>query len=96
MTENRLEGLRPALSGELVTRENKEAFEAARFRGWNRDLNTRVTPLGFVVASGPRDVATTVKYCRSNNIPITVRSKGAHSPYGMAWRRPSPTGNCSH
>lgn len=84
MTENRLDGLRPALRGELVTRENKEAFDAARFRGWNRDLNTRVIPLGFVVASGTRDVATTVKYCRSNNIPITVRGKGAHSPYGMA------------
>ena len=84
MTENRLEGLRPALRGELITPENREAFEAARLRGWNRDLNRRVIPLGFVVASGTRDVATTVKYCRSNNLAITVRGKGAHSPYGMA------------
>ena len=84
MTDNLLEALRSDLRGELITRENKESFETARFRGWNRDLNTRVIPLGFVVASGTRDIATTVKYCRSNNIPISVRGKGAHSPYGMA------------
>ena len=84
MTDNLLEALRSNLRGELITRENKESFETARFRGWNRDLNTRVIPLGFVVASGTRDIATTVKYCRSNNIPISVRGKGAHSPYGMA------------
>jgi len=84
MAENRLSGLESVLRGELITREDKEAFDAARFRGWNRDLNTRVNPLGFVVASGVRDIVTTVNYCRSENIPITVRGKGAHSPYGMA------------
>jgi hypothetical protein len=68
----------------LITREDKDAFDSVRFRGWNHDLNTRVIPLGFTVPSGTRDVATTVEYCRSNNIPISVRSKGAHSPYGMA------------
>ena len=26
---------------------------------------------------------TTVNYCRSNNIPVAVRGKGAHSPYGI-------------
>jgi hypothetical protein len=30
-----------------------------------------------------RDIVTSVNYCRSNNLPITVRGKGAHSPYGM-------------
>jgi FAD/FMN-containing dehydrogenase len=31
-----------------------------------------------------RDIVTTVNFCRSNKIPIAVRGKGAHSPYGMA------------
>ena len=84
MTENPLTGLESALRGELITREDMEAFDAARFRGWNHDLNTRTNPLGFVVASGVRDIVMTLNYCRSNNIPITVRGKGAHSPYGMA------------
>jgi FAD/FMN-containing dehydrogenase len=84
MADKPLAGLKASLRGELITREDKQAFDAARFRGWNHDLNTRVKPLGFVVVSGVRDVATTVRYCRSNRIPITVRGKGAHSPYGMA------------
>jgi FAD/FMN-containing dehydrogenase len=84
MADNPLAGLKPSLRGELITRDDKDAFNAARYRGWNRDLNTRVNPLGFVVVSGVRDIATTVNYCRSNKIPITVRGKGSHSPYGMA------------
>jgi len=84
MSESRLAGLEGVLRGQLITRENKEAFEAARFRGWNHDLNVRANPLGFVIASGVRDIATTVRFCRSNRIPIAVRGKGAHSPYGMA------------
>jgi FAD/FMN-containing dehydrogenase len=84
MADDALAGLKPSLRGELITRDDKDAFNAARFRGWNRDLNTRVNPLGFVVVSGVRDIATTVGYCRSNKIPITVRGKGSHSPYGMA------------
>lgn len=84
MTDNPLADLKTSLRGELITRDDQEAFTAARFRGWNRDLNTRSNPLGFVIASGVRDIATTVTYCRSNNIPITVRGKGCHSPYGMA------------
>lgn len=84
MADNPLAGLKAALRGELITREDKAAFDAARFRGWNRDLNTRVNPLGFVIASGVRDIATTVQYCRSHKIPIAVRGKGSHSPYGMA------------
>jgi FAD/FMN-containing dehydrogenase len=84
MADNPLAGLKASLRGELITRDDEDAFNAARFRGWNRDLNTRVNPLGFVVVSGVRDIATTVSYCRSNKIPITVRGKGSHSPYGMA------------
>ncbi len=84
MTDNPLSGLQGALRGELITRNNEEAFASARFRGWNRDLSRRSNPLGFVVASGVRDVLTTVNYCRENNLKLSVRSKGAHSPYGMA------------
>jgi hypothetical protein len=84
MATDRLAALEGALRGELITRENQQAFETARFRGWNHDLNARTNPLAFVVASGVRDIVTTVNFCRSNRIPIAVRSKGAHSPYGMA------------
>ena len=84
MADNALTDLKTTLRGELITRADDEAFTAARSRGWNHDLNTHTNPLGFVIASGVRDIATTVSYCRSNNIPITVRGKGAHSPYGMA------------
>jgi len=84
MAANRLAGLADSLRGELITRENTQAFERARFRGWNHDLNARTNPLAFVVASGVRDIVSTVNFCRSNGIPIAVRSKGAHSPWGMA------------
>ena len=84
MADNPLSGLQGALRGELITRDNEEAFASARFRGWNRDLSRRSNPLGFVVASGVRDVVTTVNYCRENNLDLSVRSKGAHSPYGTA------------
>lgn len=62
-------GLKASLHEQLITRGDKDAFAAARFRGWNRDLNVRATPLGFAVVSGVRDIVTTVNYCRSNNIP---------------------------
>ena len=84
MTDNPLFGLKGALRGELITRDEEEAFATARFRGWNRDLNRRSNPLGFVVASGVRDIVTAVNYCRENSLKLAVRSKGAHSPYGMA------------
>jgi FAD/FMN-containing dehydrogenase len=84
MTDNPLSGLRGILRGKLITRDNGEAFAAARFRGWNHDLNRRSNPLGFVVASGVGDIVTTVNYCRDNNLKLAVRGKGAHSPYGMA------------
>jgi hypothetical protein len=84
MTDNVLADLKTTLRGELITRSDDEAFTTARSRGWNHDLNTHANPLGFVIASGVRDIVTAVNYCRSNNIPITVRGKGAHSPYGMA------------
>jgi hypothetical protein len=84
MTNNPLSNLKPALRGTLITRDDEEAFSVARFRGWNHDLNIRANPLGFVIASGVRDVVTTLNYCRENRLPFTVRGKGAHSPYGMA------------
>jgi FAD/FMN-containing dehydrogenase len=84
MVVNPLADLEGSVRGQLIRRDDKDAFAAARFRGWNRDLNVRANPLGFVVVSGVRDIVTTVNYCRSNNIPIAVRGKGAHSPYGMA------------
>lgn len=84
MADNPLASLKGSLRGALITRDDKEAFAAARSRGWNRDLNTRANPLAFAVVSGVRDIVTTVNYCRSNRIPIAVRGKGAHSPYGMA------------
>jgi hypothetical protein len=84
MAANPLAELKASVRGQLITRDEKDAFAAARFRGWNRDLNARASPLGFVVVSGVRDIVTTVNYCRSNSIPIAVRGKGAHSPYGMA------------
>jgi FAD/FMN-containing dehydrogenase len=84
MADNPLPSLKGALRGALITRDDKEAFTAARSRGWNRDLNSRANPLAFAVVSGVRDIVTTVNFCRSNKIPIAVRGKGAHSPYGMA------------
>ncbi len=84
MTDNPLSGLQGTIRGTVITRDDKEAFTAARFRGWNHDLNRRTNPLGFVVASGVRDIVTTVNYCRENSLKLTVRGKGAHSPYGMA------------
>jgi FAD/FMN-containing dehydrogenase len=84
MQEDPLAGLKSALRGTLITRNDRDAFAAARSRGWNRDLNLRANPLGFAVVSGVRDIVTTVDYCRNNRIPIAVRGKGAHSPYGMA------------
>ncbi|NPC55818.1 FAD-binding oxidoreductase [Caenimonas soli] len=84
MEESPFASLKAALRGTLITREDEDAFTAARSRGWNRDLNLRANPLAFAVVSGVRDIVTTVNYCRSNKIPIAVRGKGAHSPYGMA------------
>lgn len=84
MAYHALGDLASTLRGELITRDKEEAFRAANLRGWNGDLNTRAKPLAFVIVAGVRDIVTTVNYCRSKNIPITVRGKGAHSPYGMA------------
>ena len=84
MATNPLAALKASVRGQLITRDDKDAFAAARFRGWNRDLNVRANPLGFVVVSEVRDIVTAVNYCRSNSIPIAVRGKGRHSPYGMA------------
>ncbi len=84
MADDSLAGLRALLRGTLISRNDADAYAAARSRGWNRDLNARANPLGFVVASGVRDIVATVDYCRAKGLPIAVRSKGAHSPYGMA------------
>lgn len=83
MPDNQLSDLRAALHGDLITREDEKAFAAARFRGFNHDLSRRSHPLGFVVASDVRDIVAAVNYCRENNLKLTVRSKGAHSPWGM-------------
>lgn len=84
LTDSPLSGLQGTIRGSLITRDNEEAFASARARGWNHDLNRRSNPLGFVVASDVRDIAATVNYCREHNLKLTVRGKGAHSPYGMA------------
>jgi len=84
MTESRLSGLKGGIRGQIITRDDEAAFASARFRGWNHDLNRRVTPLGFVIASGVRDIVTTVNFCRQNRLKLAVRGKGAHSPWGMA------------
>jgi FAD/FMN-containing dehydrogenase len=84
MTDNALTDLQASLRGDLITRADEKAFNAERFRGWNHDLNARVNPLGFAIASGAKDIVTTVNFCRANKMPITVRGKGTHSPYGMA------------
>ena len=47
MTNNRLAGLEPSLRGQLITRGDKEAFDAARCRGFNRDLNVRAKSAGL-------------------------------------------------
>ncbi len=52
MSENEFANLKATLRGELITRADEQAHNAARFRGWNHDLNTRADPLGFVIASG--------------------------------------------
>jgi FAD/FMN-containing dehydrogenase len=83
MTDNALSGLQGVVRGNVITRDNQEAFASARFRGWNHDLNRRSNPLGFVMASGVHDIVTTVNYCRDNGLKLAVRGKGAHSPYGM-------------
>ena len=89
MATNPLAALKASVRGQLTTRDDKDAFAAARFRGWNRDLNVRANPLGFVVVSGVRDIVTAVNYCRSNSIPIAsplrVRSLGGPRSAARAW-----------
>jgi hypothetical protein len=36
------------------------------------------------MVSGVKDVVSVVKFCAEHDIPVTVRGKGAHSPWGMA------------
>ena len=62
MAANTLAGLKSSIRGDLITRDDEAAFTAARFRGWNRDLNARTTPMCFVVCSGVRDIVTTDNY----------------------------------
>lgn len=79
-----LGSLRSLLRGELITRDDQESFDAQRFRSWNRDLSVRALPLGFVIVSGVHDIVTAVKFCSENEITVSVRGKGAHSPWGLA------------
>jgi hypothetical protein len=73
MVANRLADLEASVRGQLITRDDKDAFAAARFWGWNRDLNVRANPLGFVVVSGVRDIVTTVNYCPGKGRPFALR-----------------------
>ena len=50
----------------------------------NKDLSVRAEPLAFAMVSGVKDVVTAVKFCAEHGIAVTVRGKGAHSPWGMA------------
>ena len=50
----------------------------------NKDLSVRSSPLAFAMVSGVKDVVTAVKFCAEHDIAVTVRGKGAHSPWGMA------------
>ncbi|TPE48191.1 FAD-binding oxidoreductase [Amaricoccus solimangrovi] len=83
MTDVLLTDLRGALGGRLISRDDEQAFAAARERGWNHDLARRVNPLGFVVVDGVSDIVDAVNYCRENGLRVAVRGKGAHSPWGM-------------
>ena len=86
-TVSLLETLAAQLRGDLLIRGDaaaKEKFDAQRFRTWNKDLSIRAEPIAFAMVSGVKDVVTTVKFCAQHDIPVTVRGKGAHSPWGMA------------
>ena len=86
-TASLLETLTAQLRGDLLIRGDaaaKEKFDAQRFRTWNKDLSIRAEPIAFAMVSGVKDVVTTVKFCAQHDIPVTVRGKGAHSPWGMA------------
>ena len=82
-----LETLAPQLRGDLLLRGDaatKDKFDHQRKRSWNKDLSTRAEPIAFAMVSGVKDVVTTVKFCAQHGIAVTVRGKGAHSPWGMA------------
>lgn len=81
--EDNLKTLASALRGDLITRDQEEAFEAARFRGWTRELSMRAHPLAFAIVSGVHDVVLAINFCRENNTTLAVRGKGAHSPWGL-------------
>ena len=82
-----LETLAAQLRGDLLVRgddASKDKFDHQRNRSWNRELSVRAIPLAFAMVSGVKDVVTTVKFCAEHDIAVTVRGKGAHSPWGMA------------
>ena len=75
------------LRGDLLLRDDaatKDKFDHQHNRCWNKDLSIRAYPIAFVMVSGVKDVVTTVKFCAQHGIAVTVRGKGAHSPWGMA------------
>uniref|UniRef100_A0A7S0ARG8 FAD-binding PCMH-type domain-containing protein n=1 Tax=Minutocellus polymorphus TaxID=265543 RepID=A0A7S0ARG8_9STRA len=86
-TTSLVEALAAQLRGDLLIRGDdatKEKFDAQRSRSWNKDLSIRTEPIAFAMVSGVKDVVTAVKFCATHDIPVTVRGKGAHSPWGMA------------
>ena len=82
-----LSTLAAQLRGDLLVRGDAATsakFDAQRHRSWNKDLSIRAEPCAFAMVSGVKDVVTVVKFCAENGVKVTVRGKGAHSPWGMA------------
>ena len=82
-----LESLAAQLRSDLLVRgdaASKEKFDHQRERSWNKDLSIRAEPIAFAMVSGVKDVVTAIKFCAQHDIDVTVRGKGAHSPWGMA------------
>ena len=82
-----LSTLAASLRGDLLVRGDAATaakFDAQRHRSWNKDLSVRAEPCAFAMVSGVKDVVTVVKFCAENGVSVTVRGKGAHSPWGMA------------
>jgi len=89
-----LQTLGAQLRGDLLVRGAAGAADAAKYdaqvsRSWNKDLSVRASPLAFAMVSGVKDVVTAVNFCAAHGVPLTVRGKGAHSPWGMAQVRTS-------
>ncbi|MFP5372731.1 MAG: FAD-binding oxidoreductase, partial [Actinomycetes bacterium] len=76
---NRLDGLRSAIAGELITPED-DAYDAGR-RVWNADIDRR--PALIVRCLSAQDVAAAVVFAVDQGLEIAVRG-GAHSMSGSS------------